>query len=158
MNASNIICQGNHSTACDPWKTRKFNSQLSKSKESCPHCLPDCEKMTYSVTHTAARFRKCDSRNLNLAPFCKLTAEKEPNKLNRWLPAVLSQYNKSQNTEPFPDYLDRPTNERSTYPGETADGELLEELTKEDSTYDAFADDIAVLNLYYGDPEFPGNS
>ena len=39
------------------------------------------------------------------------------------------------------------------------DGELLEALTTNDSiTYDAFADDIAVLNLYYGDPEFPGNS
>ena len=37
------------------------------------------------------------------------------------------------------------------------DGELLEALTTNDGTYDAFADDIAVLNLYYGDPEFPGN-
>ena len=39
-----------------------------------------------------------------------------------------------------------------------ADGELLEELTVEDTTYDAFAEDIAVLNLFYGDPEFAGNS
>ena len=38
------------------------------------------------------------------------------------------------------------------------DGELLEALTVNDSTYDAFADDIAVLNLYYGDPEITGNS
>ena len=68
------------------------------------------------------------------------------------MPAVLSQY-----TEPYPDYLDRPTNERRNYPGEMADRELLEKLTEEDNTYDAFADDIAVLNLYYGDPEFPGN-
>ena len=110
--------------------------------------------MTYSLTHTAANFRKCDSRNLNLSPFCKLTSETDSNKLHRWLPAVLSQY-----TEPYPDYLDRPTHKRSTYPGEMADEELLEALTTNDSiTYDAFADDIAVLNLYYGDPEFPGNS
>ena len=39
-----------------------------------------------------------------------------------------------------------------------ADGELLEELTEEDSTYDAYEKDIAVLNLFYGDPEFAGNS
>ena len=109
--------------------------------------------MTYSLTHTAANFRKCDSRNLNLAPFCKLTSETDSNKLHRWLPGVLSQY-----TEPYPTYLERPTNERKTYPGEMADRELLEKLTEEDNTYDAFADDIAVLNLYYGDPEFPGNS
>ena len=37
-----------------------------------------------------------------------------------------------------------------------ADGELFEELTEEDSTYDAFERDIAVLNFYYGDPEFIG--
>ena len=66
---------------------------------------------------------------------------------------MLSQY-----TEPYPDYLDRPTNERRNYPGEMADRELLEKHTEEDNTYDAFADDIAVLNLYYGDPEFTGKS
>ena len=37
-----------------------------------------------------------------------------------------------------------------------ADGELFEELTEDDSTYDAFEKDIAVLNFYYGDPEFVG--
>ena len=39
-----------------------------------------------------------------------------------------------------------------------ADGELLEELTEEDITYDAFERDIAVLNVYYRDPEFVGKS
>ena len=109
--------------------------------------------MTYSVTHTAANFRKCDSRNLNLSPFCNLTPEKHSKKLHRWLPVVLSQY-----TKPYPTYLNRSTHKRKTYPDEMVDGELLEELTTNDGTYDAFADDIAVLNLYYGDPEFPGNS
>ena len=37
-----------------------------------------------------------------------------------------------------------------------ADGELLEELAEDDSTYNAFEKDIAVLNFYYGDPEFVG--
>ena len=50
------------------------------------------------------------------------------------------------------------TNERKCYPGKMANGELLEELTVEDCTYDAYAKDIAVINLYYGDPEFAGNS
>ena len=39
-----------------------------------------------------------------------------------------------------------------------ADEELLKELTMNDCTYDAFDRDIAVVNLYYGDPEFAGNS
>ena len=62
----------------------------------------------------------------------------------------------AQYSSPLPDYLAMWTHERKTYPGDMADGELLEELTKEDSTYDAFEKDIAVLNFFYGDPEFVG--
>ena len=54
--------------------------------------------------------------------------------------------------------MEKWTAERRSYPGQMADGELLEELTEEDSTYDAYEKDIAVLNLFYGDPEFAGNS
>ena len=53
-------------------------------------------------------------------------------------------------------YLAMWTHERKTYPDNMADGELLEELTEEDGTYDAFEKDIAVLNFFYGDPEFVG--
>ena len=38
-----------------------------------------------------------------------------------------------------------------------ANGELLDELTVDESTYDAHIKDIAVLNFYHGDPEFAGN-
>ena len=62
----------------------------------------------------------------------------------------------AQYSSPLPDYLGMWTHERKTYPGDMADGELLEELTEEDSTYDAFEKDIAVLNFYYGDQEFVG--
>lgn len=39
-----------------------------------------------------------------------------------------------------------------------AEDELLEGLKRENSTYDAFARDIAVLNIYFGEPEFQGKS
>ena len=158
MSKRRFFFQGNKSTPCDPWTTREFNSALSRSNESCPHCLTDCEKITFSVAHSAANFRKCDSRNLNLAPFCKLDSIADSNKLNRWLKTVLSQYNKSRGGVPLPSYLNKNTVERSSYPGDMADGELLEHLTKDDSTYDAFENDIAVINLFYGDPEFAGDS
>ena len=147
----NVICQDNMSTPCDPWTTREFNSALSTSNSNCSHCLPDCEKITFSVTHSAANFRKCDSRNLNLAPFCKLDSVVDSNKLNHWLQTVLSQY-----TSPYPAYLNKSTTKRPSYPRKMADGELLEMLTEEDSTYDAFEKDIAVINLFYGEPEFAG--
>ena len=38
------------------------------------------------------------------------------------------------------------------------ESELLEGLEKENAPYDAFARDIAVLNIYFGEPGFQGES
>ena len=38
------------------------------------------------------------------------------------------------------------------------ESELLEGLEKENATYDAFARDVAVLNIYFGEPGFQGES
>ena len=93
-----LISQSNASIPCDPWTTREFNLLLSTLNSTCPHCYPDCEKVSFSLTHSSANFRKCDSRNLNIAPFCKL--EHSANKMNRWLSTALAQY-----SSPLPDYL-----------------------------------------------------
>ena len=58
----------------------------------------------------------------------------------------------------IPFYLEGSGGRRVEYPGNMAESELLEGLKKENATYDAFARDIAVLNIYFGEPEFPGDS
>ena len=109
-------------------------------------------QVSYSTTHTAAKFRKCDSRNLNLTPFCQLiTSDGRP---KRWLADLLQAYAKGQT----PLYLEGDGGQRAEYPGSMAEDELLEGLKRENSTYDAFARDIAVLNIYFGEPEFQGKS
>ena len=113
-------------------------------------------KVSYSKSHTAATFRKCDSCNLNLSPFCHLLPREDPTDggLQRWLADLTPAYDDIGEQIPF--YLEGSGGLRTEYPGNLAESELLEGLKKENATYDAFARDIAVLNIYFGEPEFPG--
>ena len=70
--------------------------------------------------------RICDSRNLNLSPFCNLTAKS----LTKWQPAINSTY---ANTETEANYIKRleligPL--RLKYPGQAKEEELLASLTE----------------------------
>ena len=76
----------------------------SQSTKLCSHCLPDCNHIAYSTSTTSAEFRceiksanlnlsslsrRCDSRNLNLSPFCGLDSSSAPLKLQ---PTVEAAY------------------------------------------------------------------
>merc|ERR1712032_1488209 len=73
--------------------------------------------------------------------------------LQRWLADLIPAYDDIGEQIPF--YLEGSGGKRAEYPGNMVEGELLEGLKKENATYDAFARDIAVLNIYFGEPEFP---
>ena len=75
-----------NSTMCDPWQASEFTKLLEKTNSSqCGHCLPDCEATTYSSTTSSTQIRRCDSRNLNLNPFCSLDAA------SKLAPSMLAQ-------------------------------------------------------------------
>ena len=77
----------------DPWRAASFTKLLETTKPSqCPHCLPDCEATTYTVTTSSSPIRRCDSRNLNLNPFCSLN---NAMKLAPWLDDVTKKYKDS---------------------------------------------------------------
>ena len=79
-----------NSTMCDPWQAAEFTKLLETTNSSqCGHCLPDCEATTYSSTTSSTPIRRCDSRNLNLNPFCSLDAT---SKLAPWLEDVAEKY------------------------------------------------------------------
>ena len=62
-----------NSTMCDPWRAASFTKLLETTNSSqCSHCLPDCEATTYTASTSSTPIRRCDSRNLNLNPFCSL--------------------------------------------------------------------------------------
>ena len=136
------FAQGENMITCDPWTARDFIAHMGEETRNCPQCRSDCELTTYSNTVTSTEFRffkkkpwvfehqgtllrTCDSRNLNLSPFCNLTAQS----LVKWQPAVNSTYDNI--TTNYTSRLEGPM--RLKYPGEgksNKEGELITILTE----------------------------
>ena len=107
LKPSDPCFQRSNSSACDPWTARDFDTLLENASEGenqqCQHCLPDCQLATYTSSLTALPFRclavriyticrRCDSRNMNLSPFCTLNANSV---LPKWQSAVNQTYGSS---------------------------------------------------------------
>ena len=137
------IIQAKDSKTCDPWTAWEFTNHLEEETD-CPHCLADCELTTYSTTITSSEFRcgkivqnqiilplqsrLCDSRNLNLSPFCNLTSSS----LVKWQPAVNKTYAGKYDRN-YISGLKGPM--RLKYPPNKAQEELLSSLTKVNHSY-----------------------
>ena len=89
--------------------------------------------------------RSCNSRNLNTNPLCDLTdtAGTRP-----WARAVREEYNESS----IPDYIASLEDQyRKLYPNDEArTAEILTEKANVDTEYDAYKEDIAIINIYFG--------
>ena len=113
-----------------------------------------------SLTHLLYRVqiivnRPCDSYNLNSSPLCNLTGQGSP---LYWAGDAAALY--TQQLGKLPDYvaqLDKPN--RKLYPGNSFNQEVLKTTTTEtkNTQYNAFQEDIAVLNIYFGKDTVPGD-
>ena len=91
------------STMCNPWEAARFTKLMEITNSSqCPHCVPDCEATTYAATTTSTPIKRCDSRSLNLNPFCSLD---KTFGLTPWLDDVVRQYKKAAGDSSVPDYV-----------------------------------------------------
>ena len=130
-----IVLQGDNSVTCDPWSSRNFIREMKTASKECKQCLSDCDLTTYHTTLTSSDlrcsqnywwivsiFRSCDSRNLNLSPFCNTSATS----LSMWQPSVEETYGNV--TTSYIGALEGPM--RPKYPGNLAQKELITSLTK----------------------------
>ena len=116
---------------------------MKEATKDCPRCKSDCQLTTYSTTMSSSEFRchpqwkypikypnriflrVCDSRNLNLSPFCNLSSQSLP----KWQPEINSTYGNSSTS--YTSALPGPM--RPRYPGQGKSGaerELLVSLTQ----------------------------
>ena len=113
------------------------------------------------MNHNVGVFRKvislhcrpCDSYNLNSSPLCNLTGRAGP---LYWAGAAKELY--SEQTGEVPDYVARLTgNMRRFYWGGKFQNEVLLPNTAEnrDKEYNAFEEDIAVVNIFFGKDSLP---
>ena len=153
-----------HSRMCNPWNTEKFLQIIENQlpKDECKHCLADCETTEYETTISYAPLRKCDRTNvggpsilcsmvdgqLNPAPWVS-SAQKEFIKANKTLPWYLKTDNAitNQHNLRFP-------NHRRTLSDKGKKSSLIfPSDLEEHPAYDAFEEDIGILNVFFGKQE-----
>ena len=181
---NNVCLKGDNTKTCDPWTARDFEVKMAKvqrnSSKLCSHCLPDCDHIDYLWSTTSAEFRcpkmasltilihsiifrQCDSRNLNLSPFCGLDSSSTLLKLQ---PTLEATYKKDRVEASYVQDLQSPM--RKEYPHSSmASDEILSVLTEvaillqellfiefslqDDPQYNAYERDIAVVNFFFPD-------
>ena len=150
-----------NSTMCSPWAAATFTRALeSTPPSSCSHCLPNCEATTYTVIPSAAPIRACDSRNLNLNPFCNLTDRLSA---SPWLGEVTSLYGAGDSVPGYIQDITEATRPAYKYkedeqmdvllPDKVSDTGALFGLScvQQDKSYRALDRDVALVNIYWGD-------
>ena len=139
------------SQPCDPWATVEFhNLMASVPDEECSKCLPDCTKTIYEATVSAAPFRQCDHTNLGTSQLCDL----EDVDMNPpiWQQLVQNEYLSAKGE--VPDFASpsesRMSNTRQYVTSEEQKASLvLQANNLKNPEYDAYTDDIAIVNFYF---------
>ena len=130
---------------CRPQQTSSFMATLAS--HDCPDCLPDCEDTTYQHSITSTTLRRCDTRNLNLRPLCTLERGPLP---KLWLAQVKEVYRRTTNSTP--PYIAALAGRRSRH----FDSLLELPSGAKSDTYDAWEEDIALINIYFGKASITG--
>ncbi len=129
-------------TVCDPWESEKFLLGMvnDNSENACSHCLPDCSITIYEPSVTTIPFSKCDYTNIGINPICNLNDESlpQPTKFSK---QVISEYLLTRN-KTIPTFLNK-------YESNARPLSNLDYFTQTETTYDAYALDIAMVEVYF---------
>ena len=136
---------------CNPWETKTFLDHVEQIPDStCHHCLPDCSTTLYETSVSSAPFKPCDHTNLEASPMCLLTSETRINP-PIWASSVLRQYQNESDVE-LPSFMKKPgyfTNKRNVTQPSKFPNLVFQQEFKEHPTYNAFTEDIAIVNFYF---------
>ena len=114
-----FISDCNHITYLPRVTSAEFRSNSAEEKYVALIVIVNILQISFS---NFSKPSSCDSRNLNLSPFCNLTSTS----LAMWQPSVLETYGNLTTT-----YINKTTGPlRPKYPGSMGDRELISSLTK----------------------------
>jgi hypothetical protein len=139
---------------CDPWEAQEFQDQMHNVGDSeCNKCYPDCDTTEFGASSSAAPFRRCDYKNVDISPLCTLEPEKNPYP-PKWGQNVLQEYKAKGKV---PGYVNEKvaTNKRFNVKNEdkrstTQNGkELFTVTNNEEKDYDAYEKDIATVTFFF---------
>ena len=93
--------ESSHIRLCNPWEARAFIRKMDETPHSnLKHCLPDCSTTVYRGSVTAAPFKKCNMKNLEVSFMCNFESDMNP---PIWGEMVSDQYIKEM--ESLPSYI-----------------------------------------------------
>jgi len=127
---------------CDPWQKHIYleTMRLQFGDDDCSYCLPDCQKVIYQFQISNQEFRQCDNKNFWVSKLC---SKQDPSITpQKWAGDVIPLV-KDKNKTHMLNYID--SDLRSKYAKDSF-------LGKPDELYDAYDEDIGVLNIYYASP------
>ena len=136
---------------CKPWEAKIFNEFITDVPDDiCSECLPDCTSTIYSTRVSAAPFRPCDHTNIGSSSMCDL----ENNDMNPsiWRQMVQDEFIAIDGS--VPDYAQpgpqKMNNQRNYVVNPNRIDTLpFKEQILDNPTYDAYENDIAVVNFYF---------
>ena len=140
---------------CNPWNTQKFQGILRNQipKDECKYCLPDCTTTIYETAISYAELQKCDHTNIGTNMLCDMVnGDMNP---APWRNQAKHEFANANLSVPW--YVDtgpeRMNNNRKKIMGLNMEDSLIfkSEHDKE-PTYDAFEQDIAIVNIFFGNP------
>ena len=131
------------SILCDPWESQMFTNHmfLGTRNDDCTHCLADCHTTSYQSTITTSPFRACDETSLGVSHFCNLEDNTLPDP-KIWSKHVKDEYNETD----APDFINK------LISSERFMTRTPFTFSKMKSNYDAYENDIAVLQVYFDTP------
>ena len=131
---------------CDSFEAFTFSNKMRDvPQEELKDCLPDCNGTDYSVSLSAAPFRRCDHKVLGLSTLCNFKETINP---PIWGHSVRDQYIDEKGEVPryVSDFYS--TNIRNfTKPGETS--EVFTIMNRKKRTYDAYEKDIGMVSFFF---------
>ena len=93
--------ESTHIRLCNPWEARTFLNQMDETPyDSLKYCLPDCSTTVYHGAVTAAPFKKCNMKDLEVSFMCNFDTDLDP---PIWGEMVFDQYKKE--VKDLPNYI-----------------------------------------------------
>ena len=131
---------------CDSFETFLFSTEMQNVPPNViENCLPDCEGTDYSVSVTAAPFRRCDHKTLGLTTLCNFDETINP---PIWGQSVIDQYIDEKGE--IPEYVsDKYSTNIRNFTKQDETSEVFTILNRKDGKYDAYKNDIGMVTFFF---------
>ena len=138
---------------CDPWESREFLQKIDLMPyDICEYCLPDCSTTIYDHEVSSAPIRHCDHTNLESSYMCQVKAVSLKQNVNPppFVNNIVSQF--TDDSQQVPQYVAEIkmfSNMRYHIKESKIPTAVFRYKVKDKPTYNAFEEDIAIVNFYF---------